>query len=153
MMVDTKTFIKTFIAALGVMLVLSVLFYGLVLGRTLERFMDPTLLKPSLGFSCIALGYTALAVLMAWVYPHYRLEPGPFWQRGLQFGVVMALLWIFPLTLVLHGLYRFPFALIMIVTMWALVEQGVGGIVIAWVHQRTPRPSSQAFDTYSKEES
>lgn len=151
-MVDTKTFIKTFIAALVVMLGLAVLFYGLVLGRALDRLIDSALLKPSLGFSCITLGYIALAVLMAWVYPHYRLDPGPFWQRGLQFGVVMALLWIFPLTLVLHGFYRFPFSLVLLVTMWALVEQGAGGIVIAWVHQRTRQQSNQALDTFLTQE-
>jgi hypothetical protein len=139
MRVNTKTFIASFIAAFAAMFTLSVLFYSLILGATISRHIDPAFLQEPPGYCCIVLGYVALAVLMAWVYPHYRVGDGPVWQRGLRFGIIMGLLWIFPLSLVLHGVYRLPFTVVVIDTLWALVEQGAGGVIIAAVYQRADK--------------
>ena len=136
MQIDTKTFAKSFIAAFAAMFGLSLLFYTLILGDTISARIDPAFLRETPGFGCITLGYAALALLMAWVYPHYRVGDGPVWPRGLRFGMVMGLLWIFPLTLVLHGVYRLPFLMVVVDTLWAQVEQGVGGIVIAAINER-----------------
>lgn len=139
MRVNTRTFVLAFIAAFAAMFTLSVLFYSLILGDSISNRIDPAFVRESPGYCCITLGYVALAVLMAWVYPHYLVGDGPVWQRGLRFGVVMGLLWIFPLSLVLHGVYRLPFMIVVIDTLWALVEQGAGGVVIAAVYQRADR--------------
>ena len=136
MQVNTKTFIASFIAAFAAMFALSVLFYTLILGDTISSHIDPAFLRQPPGYCCIVLGYVALAVLMAWVYPHYRVGGGPIWQRGLSFGIIMGLLWVFPQSLVLHGVYRLPFTIVVIDTLWALVEQGIGGVVIAAINQR-----------------
>ena len=139
MQVDTKTFVKAFVVVFAAMFGLSLLFYSLILGDTISTRVDPAFLRDTPGLGCITLGYAALALLMAWVYPHYRVGEGPVWQRGLRFGVVMGLLWIFPLSLVLHGVYRLPFLMLVVDSLWALVEQGVGGIVLASIYQRAER--------------
>jgi hypothetical protein len=145
MHVNTKTFVLSFLAAFAVMFALSLLFYALILGDTISERIDAAFLREPPGYCCITLGYVALAVLMAWVYPNYRVGDGPVWKRGLRFGVIMGLLWIFPLSLVLHGVYNLPFTIVVIDTLWALVEQGIGGIVIAAIHQRAARsPSASA---------
>ena len=56
--------------------------------------------------------------------------------KGLRFGMIMGLVWMFPFSLVLHGAYNFPSAAIFIDTGWALIEQGVGGIVISLIYGR-----------------
>ena len=139
MRVNTKTFIASFVAAFAAMFTLSLLFYSLILGDTTSRHIDTAFLRETPGYCCITLGYMALAVLMAWVYPHYRVGDGPVWQRGFRFGIIMGLLWVFPLSLVLHGVYRLPFTIIVIDTLWALVEQGAGGVVIAAIYQRADK--------------
>ena len=136
MKVNTKIFIKSFVAAFIVMFSMALLFYSLILGDTISAKVDPTFLRESPGLCCVTLGYAALALLMAWVYPHYRVGDGPIWRRGLRFGVVMGLLWVFPMSLVLHGVYRLPFVMVVVDTLWALVEQGTGGIVIAAIYAR-----------------
>ena len=139
MRVNTKTFIASFVAAFAAMFMLSLLFYSLILGDTISRHIDPVFLQEPPGYCCITLGYVALAVLMAWVYPHYHAGDDAIWRRGLRFGIVMGLLWVFPLSLVLHGVYRLPFTIVVIDTLWALVEQGAGGVVIATIHQRADK--------------
>jgi hypothetical protein len=139
MQVDTRTFIASFVAAFAAMFALALLFYSLILGDTIRRHIDPAFLQEPPGYCCIVLGYLALAVLMAWVYPRYRVGVGSIWQRGFRFGIIIGLLWVFPLSLVLHGMYRFPFTIVMIDTLWALVEQGAGGVVIAAIYQRADR--------------
>ena len=44
-------------------------------------------------------------------------------------------MWMSPPNLVLHGVYEFPFDAQFTDTGWALVEQGLDGIVIAAVYE------------------
>ena len=41
-----------------------------------------------------------------------------------------------PYSLVLFGVYRFPYVALPIDFVWALVEQGLGGLVIGIIHGR-----------------
>lgn len=135
MQVSRTLMIKSSGAAFVVMFGLSILFTGLA-DDTFRADIDKAFLRDSPGVACITLGYLALSILLAWIYPHYRAGRGPVWQRGLQFGVVMALLWMFPLSLVWHGVYRLSFLMIIVNILWALIEQGIGGVVIAAIYHR-----------------
>jgi hypothetical protein len=136
MKIRLRTFALSLIAAFSAMFAMALVFHGLFLGDYIAENVDPALRRDSPGYCCIVLGYAALAVLMSWLYPHYRTDALAPWKRGLGFGVVVGLLWIFPVSLVLHGAYRFPFSLVLIDAGWAVVEQGVGGIVVAAVYSR-----------------
>jgi hypothetical protein len=84
----------------------------------------------------IIAAYVVLAVLLSALYPRFRNSGKTVLGKGISYGVMMALLWMLPLNLVLHGVYDFPFQALFMDTGWALVEQGLGGIVIAAVYER-----------------
>ncbi len=48
----------------------------------------------------------------------------------MMFGVFIGVLWLLPFNLVLHGAYNFLTIALLINSSWAVVEQGLGGIVI-----------------------
>ena len=79
----------------------------------------------------IVLGYLVLALFMSCLYPRLIESNGNTIIQGFIFGIFMGLLWMLPFNIVLHGNYEFPFISLFIDTGWAIVEQGIGGIVIA----------------------
>ena len=56
--------------------------------------------------------------------------------RGLQFGAVMAFVAMVPFNLIIQGVYDFPLSAIPMDILWALVEQGLGGLTIAFAQER-----------------
>ena len=51
-------------------------------------------------------------------------------MSGLRFGLVAGVCWLMPYNLVLFGAYKFPYVALPFYFAWALVEQGIGGLVI-----------------------
>ena len=43
----------------------------------------------------------------------------------------MAALWLMPCSLILFGVYRFPYEALPLDFAWAFVEQGLGGVLVA----------------------
>jgi hypothetical protein len=50
--------------------------------------------------------------------------------------IIFSILWTLPYNLVLHGAYEFPEISLIIDPLWALVEQGIGSIFIAIIHEK-----------------
>lgn len=73
------------------------------------------------------------------MFPKGYAGAGGIGER-LRFGVIMGLLWVLPHGVVLHGVeYGATGKLILVDAAWHLVEQGIGGIVMAltlWVGVR-----------------
>ena len=130
-----KKFAVATVLSFVVMFLLAGLWNGLIVGSLVQVNIDPALLRdqPMIGF--IIAGYVVLAVLMSALYPRFRNSGKTVLGRGISYGVMMALLWMLPLNLVLHGVYEFPFHALFMDTGWALVEQGLGGIVIVAVYE------------------
>lgn len=84
------------------------------------------------------LGYLVLAVLMGYLYseliryaPHRGVIP-----TGRKIGIITGILWVFPHGLVMAGIHETSLLYEVKNTLWHLVEQGLGGIIIALVMQR-----------------
>ncbi len=80
------------------------------------------------------VAYFILALIMAYVYSLAYEGRSPL-KEGIRLGAVVGLLWVFPHGIIdaaSHGdttyLYQFKNAL------WHIIEQGIGGIIIAFVY-------------------
>ncbi len=86
----------------------------------------------------IILGYLLLAFLMAYIYPKGVEGTGKM-ANGLRFGALMGLLFTLPNGLALYGATTASsIKLVMIDAAWHVIEQGIGGAVIAMVYGTEP---------------
>lgn len=82
------------------------------------------------------LGYVVLALLMAYLYPKGYSGGDPL-VEGLRFGAVMGVLATLPRSLILYGVEGSHTGTLVIVdASWHIVEQSIGGLVIALLHGR-----------------
>jgi hypothetical protein len=105
------------------------------------QHVDATMLRQTPNLSLVFLGYLLLAVIMSTLYVRVARGTGTrgsgsSTRHGLLFGVVAGVCWLMPYSLVLFGVYRFPYVALLLDFAWALVEQGVGGLVIGQIHRQ-----------------
>ena len=87
------------------------------------------------GTGIIFIAYIVLALLMAYIYPlvykgkHAQIE-------GLKFGILIGILWVFPHELAMAGSHGESISYVFKNAIWHMVEQGVGGIIIALVYAK-----------------
>jgi hypothetical protein len=95
--------------------------------------VDAALLRMPPNLGLVFSGYVLLAAAMTALYPRF----GPFHHSpvisGAKFGTAIGVLWLMPYSLVLFGVYRFPYHALPLDFAWAIVEQGIGGCIIAQV--------------------
>ena len=131
-MVDKKFFTAIFAGFLAMFLLAGVWNWFIVREYVVQDV--PILLEtPNMVF--LVAGYLVLSFLMVSLYPRFS-KGGNFLIEGLKFGVIISLLWMLPFNLVLHGVYEFPKIVLVVDALWALVEQGAGGIAIAFIYSR-----------------
>jgi len=115
------------------MFILGSLWHPLLMKNFYSKYGgDSMLAEPNLLF--IILGVLILAVLMAYMYPQGYKGGSPL-KEGLRFGVVIGLLWVLPFNIIMVGVMGTAKTLVLVDTLWHLVEQGVGGIVIGYVYR------------------
>jgi len=90
--------------------------------------------EPILGF--IILGYLVLAAIMTYVYPLGENKKEVAWMDGLRFGVIVGLIWVTPHAIILIGAEAVAPISVVVDGLWHLVEQGIGGIVLATVFRK-----------------
>ena len=83
----------------------------------------------------VMLGYLILDFLMALVYPMGYKGGSPL-KEGFRFGALIGLIWVLPISVIDHGLYNLPLTLVIVDSSWHVVQEGIGGIVIALVYGR-----------------
>jgi hypothetical protein len=126
------------IAAAAIMFGLAGLWTGVVLRDFIAANVNPTMLRTPPNLLLVFIGYAVLAILMALIYRKFvPVTASPAWS-GLQFGLASAVCWLMPYSLVLFGVYNFPYAVLPLDFAWALLEQGIGGLVIGLIYGRTP---------------
>lgn len=131
-----KRFASSVLAGL-LMFGMAGLYTGVLARAFIASHVDPPMLRTPPNFTLIVAGYLLLGVLMAWLYPKVSFAASiGIVRRGLLFGAAVAILWLWPYSLVLFGVYRFPYAALPLDFSWALAEQGVGGLLIALMHER-----------------
>jgi hypothetical protein len=87
------------------------------------------------GLGTILLAYLILGVLMAYLYHRGDKGEAPL-KYGLQFGMIIGLLWVFPHELAMAGAHGESMAYVIKNALWHMVEQGIGGVVLAYSYQR-----------------
>lgn len=125
------------VAAAFVMFSLAGLYTGVLARAFIASHVDPAMLRTPPNLALVFSGYALLALAMSLLYTRVGPSVGaPVWS-GARFGLLVAVLWLMPYSLVLFGVYRFPYAALPIDFAWAFVEQGLGGLVVGLIHGRT----------------
>jgi len=128
---DTRKLLLSALAGTAAMLLLSGLWHIVIMGPYYGREMPQVL--EVVRYDIIALSYLVLGVLMATVYPK-GYTGGPPAAEGFRFGLVMGLIYSLPHSMVLFAVTEsMSGALVLTDAAWHMVEQGVGGMVIALV--------------------
>jgi hypothetical protein len=125
------------VVAAGVMFSLAGLFTGVIVRDFIASNVDQAVMRAPPNLLLVFAGYLFLAFLMTVLYRKLvRVTGSPAWS-GLRFGLVAGVCWLMPYSLVLFGVYKFPYAALPLDFAWALVEQGIGGLAIGLVLGRT----------------
>ena len=133
-----KTILAT-ITASAVMFSLAGFYTGVLARQFIAVHVDQALLRTPPNLVLVFFGYFVLALLMALLYGRFvRVTGSPAWA-GLRFGLMAAVCWLMPYSLVLFGVYKFPYVALPLDFAWALVEQGMGGLVIGLIHGKRPQ--------------
>lgn len=128
-----KKTVLAVIASSLVMFCLAGLYTGVLARDFIATHVDQSLLRASPNLVLVFLGYVVLASLMSVIYRRLvRVTGSPAWS-GLRFGMVTAVCWLMPYSLILFGVYRFPYAALPLDFAWSFVEQGTGGLVIGLI--------------------
>jgi hypothetical protein len=95
------------------------------------------------GIGVLLLSYAILAALMTYLYG--RGAPAGFrLLNGFAFGGLIGFLWVFPHELALAAAHGDSYAYVFRNGAWHVIEQGLGGIVIALLwHALRPRHRTQ----------
>jgi hypothetical protein len=123
------------LAGFAVMFALSGLWY-MVLMSKFYRAQDQGIMREQFNFLFIVLGYIVLAFLMSLIYP-IGYKGGSLVKEGLRFGVLIGLVVWLTANLTLHGVLNNTLASTLVDSVWHIVEQGIGGIVIALVYGKS----------------
>ena len=125
-----KFALATFVSAIA-MIVLAALWHDVIMGDYYA--LHSAVMREERQDLFVFLGMFLLALLMAYVYPRGAGE-GSALSGGARFGAVMGFIYVLPHGLVLHGVYEtLTTELLLVDALWHVVEQGVGGVVIALI--------------------
>jgi hypothetical protein len=122
------------IAASLVMFGMAGLYTGVIARDFIASHVDAAMLRSPPNLFLVFAGYLFLALLMSLIYPRFAPKNRPPVWSGLQFGLATAVCWLMPYSLVLFGVYHFPYSVLPMDFAWALLEQGTGGVVIGLIH-------------------
>jgi len=137
-----KRIVLATMAAAVVMFSLAGLYTSLLARAVIANYVDSAMLRPTPNLSLVFAGYALLALLMALIYTQTaHVNRSPAWS-GTRFGLIAGICWLMPYSLVLFGVYRFPYVVLPMDFAWALIEQGTGGLVIGLILGRTVMPAS-----------
>ena len=94
------------------------------------------------GIFIMLLAYFILAALMTYFYSHFSRKNSKF--AGLEIGVIIGILWVFPHGLALAGAHDTSIIYEIKNTLWHCFEQGIGGGLIALLYKWTFKTKQSA---------
>ena len=128
---NVKKFFLAALAGFVVQFLLGGLWHMVIMGSKYDELLAHVSREtPNMGF--IAVGVLVLSILMAYMYPH-GYKGGPPVKEGMKFGIIIGILWVIPLQLIFVGASNYPLGVVFL-ELWHVVEQAIGGIVIALVY-------------------
>jgi len=131
---NVKKFVLAWMAAVVVALLLAFGWHLFLLGDFYQA-QGQALAREEPNFVFIFVALLILYFLMALVYPIGYKGGSPV-KEGFRFGALIGLIWVLPVTVAHHGLYNLPLAYVIVDPAWHVVQEGIGGIVIALVYGR-----------------
>ncbi len=85
------------------------------------------------GLAIVLISYFVLAFLMAYLFLLSYQEDKSVIGEGLKIGVLIGILWVFPHGLALAGTHDTSIIYEIKNTLYHMVEQGIGGVIIAFI--------------------
>ena len=85
------------------------------------------------GLAIVLISYFVLAFLMAYLFLLSYQEDKSVIGEGLKIGVLIGILWVFPHGLALAGTHDTSLIYEIKNTLYHMVEQGIGGVIIAFI--------------------
>ncbi|MDH5638193.1 MAG: hypothetical protein OEZ04_06845 [Nitrospinota bacterium] len=124
-----KLALSTVVGGLGMWIVAGV-WHNLIMASLYEQVH-----AKHEGLGVLLLAYFVLALIMAYIYQRGFIGKSPV-KDGLIFGAIIGLLWVFPHGLAMAGAHGESIAYVIKNSLWHMVEQGIGGIIIAMVYAK-----------------
>ncbi|MDH5477471.1 MAG: hypothetical protein OEY50_04010 [Nitrospinota bacterium] len=125
-----KKFVFTTLAGGFVMWVVAGIWHNLIMASLYEQVH-----ARHEGIGILLIAYFILAMFMAYLYP-LGFKGKNTVKDGLRLGVVVGLLWVFPHGLAMAGAHGESILYVAKNSLWHMVEQGIGGIVVAVTYNR-----------------
>ena len=91
------------------------------------------------GLVIVLISYFILAFLMAYLFLLSHQEYKSVVIDGLKIGVLVGILWVFPHGLAMAGTHDTSIVYEIQNTLYHMVEQGIGGVIIAFIMVRRNR--------------
>ena len=130
-MVNTKMLYAWLAGAVGI-IVLGVLWHRVIMGGFYDE-QGAAIMREEPQMLFVILALLILAFLMAYAYPIGYKGGSPI-TEGLKFGALIGLVAFLPFNLIIHGIFNYPLAGALVDAGWHVVEEGVGGVIIALVY-------------------
>ena len=131
---NTKKFVLAAIAGFIVMFGISALWHKIVMGSFYGNHYEAIATNVDLLY--VLIGYLVIGLLMAFIYPIGYKGGSPL-KEGPRFGALIGLVGLLPMTLIVllgSGLVTHTGAIVDVI--WHIIEEGIGGTVIALVYGR-----------------
>ena len=127
---NTQKMLVAVVVGFVVMFGLAGLFHLVIMKEYFQSKLggDPMMMYPP-------LSYFILAILMSYIFPHGYKGGSPI-REGLMFGILMGLVCRLPLQVLQLGYGRGDLSFVLTEAVWHMIEQGIGGIAIAYVYAR-----------------
>ncbi len=108
---------------------------GLIHEVVLEQFFRDNTQVEHKGTAIIFVAYLILAGFMTYLYDRLPKGRKPL-IAGLQVGALVGVLWVFPHGLAMAAAHGKSISYQVLNGGWHLIEQGLGGFLIAWMYSR-----------------
>ncbi len=140
----SKKMLLAFVASFVAMFLLAFAWHQPIMGWFYAAnlgLVDATRSEPIVPM--IAVGYAVLAFMMAYIYPK-GVEGGTPMMEGFKFGAMIGLIWVIPYALVMYGVeMTHSIKFVVVDGLWHIVEQGIGGVIIAYMYGSSVTSSNQ----------
>lgn len=130
---NAKKLLLATVSGFVVMFLLSWLGHVVIISGMLETSPMSSIERESPLIYGLVAAYLILAFLMAYLYPK-GIEGESVFGNGIRFGVLIGLLITGPISLILYSIITTPFSRVIVEVVWHMIEQGAGGVVIAYVY-------------------
>lgn len=133
---DTKKYLLATLAGLIVMFGLAWLGHSMILESLFESSPMEAIARESPLIPGLAAAYLVMALVMAHMYPK-GIEGTGIFGNGLRFGMLVGLLTAVPYSIMMYStLQGGTVTMIVAEGVWHMIEQGLGGVAIAYAWGR-----------------